>query len=269
MFKALTFSTIALSMMMGANAHGRWVCPPPRDALDDSGAHIPFVNTGNKVGPCGPKSGQFGFGEVTKLSPGWTTVSWEESVFHKGSPFRLAILDENEVARVVLLDHIPHNDASTPTPGVETSYTRYSMSVEIPDIKCDKCSLQFLYFMTEKTAACGIPTCFYNADDSACKGSTDPDAATCGGAPNSDVCVQEGECFSNYHSCADITISGTESLDSFEFDGQPADWPFKSEKMLYYTAESGEWTDGLLQGVPSNFTTPFPPPAGCVPGDRS
>jgi hypothetical protein len=51
--------------------------------------------------------------------------------------------------------------------------------------------------MTEKTIGCGIETCFYNPADSACKGSTDPKAATCAGAPNDNVCVQANECFSN------------------------------------------------------------------------
>ncbi|RYY69600.1 hypothetical protein EON63_23515, partial [archaeon] len=44
---------------------------------------------------------------------------------------------------------------------------------------------------------CGIDTCYYNPDDSACKGSTDPKARTCLGAPNHNVCVQDNECFSN------------------------------------------------------------------------
>jgi hypothetical protein len=29
-------------------------------------------------------------------------VTWEESVAHKGSPFRIAILDEDETVRMVL-----------------------------------------------------------------------------------------------------------------------------------------------------------------------
>ena len=33
----------------------------------------------------------------------------EESISHSGSPFRLAILDSLEEAKIVLLDHIPHS----------------------------------------------------------------------------------------------------------------------------------------------------------------
>lgn len=194
MFKLLSLSTVTTVLV---SAHGRWKCPLPRDELDENGNHITFDNTGNKYAACGPQSGKWGFGEVTTLSPGWTTFTWEESITHTGSPFRIAILDESETARVVLLDHIPHNEESHPDYTNEASYVEYKMSVNIPNVKCDKCSLQLLYVMTDKSVKCGIPTCYYNPDDAACKGSTDPNAATCPGAPNSQVCVAEGECFSN------------------------------------------------------------------------
>ena len=191
--KLVTLSALA----SGAAAHGRWKCPLPRDALDASGNHITFDNTGNKNGGCGPQSGKWGYGTIARINPGWNTIQWEESISHTGSPFRLAILDENETPVIVLLDHIPHNENGQPVSGVESSYIQYKMSVFIPDVKCDKCSLQFLYLMTDKTIKCNIPQCFYNYQDSACKGTTDPNAKTCAGAPNSNPCVQDGECFSN------------------------------------------------------------------------
>jgi hypothetical protein len=178
-------------------SHGRWKCPAPRDSNDENGEHIKFDNTGNKYAACGPESGKWGFGKVTKLSPGWNTITWEESISHAGSPFRIAILDQNEVAKVVLLDHIPHDDASSPNMNIEQTYQDYKLSVFVPNVKCDKCSLQLLYVMTDKSTRCGMETCYYNPDDAACKGSTDPNAATCAGAPNDQVCVQENECFSN------------------------------------------------------------------------
>lgn len=264
--------------MAGVAAHGRWKCPPPRDALDESGQHITFDNTGNKYAACGPESGKWGFGKVTTLNPGWNTLTWEESISHAGSPFRLAILDEKEVARVVLLDHIPHNDASKPTYSNEKTFVPYRMSVFVPDVKCEKCSLQFLYVMTDKTTNCGIPSCYYNPNDAACKGSIYADAATCKGAPNDNVCVQENECFSNCkcfsffsrqlivftspcivdHSCTDVVITGTRDISEFAFDSQPADWPYKNLAMQYYTSEAATWSkDGWLQGLPSNFTADF------------
>lgn len=149
---------------------------------------------------------------MTTLSPGWVTFTWEESITHAGSPFRIAILDETETARVVLLDHIPHNDKSAPDRNDESTYVPYKISVNIPDVQCDKCSLQLLYVMTDKTVKCGTPVCYYNPDDAACKGSTDPNAATCAGAPNSQVCVAEGECFSN---CKFFSSSSSSSFSLF------------------------------------------------------
>jgi len=57
-------------------------------------------------------------------------------------------------------------------------------TVNIPDIKCAKCSLQLLYFMTDKTTKCNIETCTYYPEDSACSGHTDASKGTCFGAPN-------------------------------------------------------------------------------------
>ena len=257
-------SFFLLVAIVGANlmlvaGHGRWKCPAPRDANDEDGKHIKGDNTGNKYAACGPESGKWGFGTVTNLKPGWTTFTWEESVSHSGSPFRISILDENEKIVTVLLDHIPHNQNSKPILNVEKTYTPYKMSINVPDIKCEKCSLQFLYVMTDKSVACGLESCYYNPDDAACKGSTDPNAETCTGAPNDNVCVQEGECFSNYHSCTDVNILGSIPYTQFPQDSQPADWPYNAAhmKMQYYGAETGPWSDTWLQGLPSNYTTVY------------
>ena len=144
-----------------AAGHARWKCPLPRDADDEQGHHIKFDNTGNKVGACGPESNKWGFGTVTTIAPGWTTFTWEESISHEGSPFRLAILDETETAQVILLDHIPHWDAASPIAYIERTYVDYKMSVNIPDVNCTKCSLQLLYVMSDKTVKCGTKTCYY------------------------------------------------------------------------------------------------------------
>jgi hypothetical protein len=260
MIKAVVFLFAILCVNIRIiSGHGRWKCPLPRDANDENGNHIKFDNTGNKYAPCGPESGKWGFGTVTALKPGWTTFTWEESISHTGSPFRISILDENEKLVTVLLDHIPHNQNSSPNLNIEKSYTPYKMSINVPDIQCDKCTLQFLYVMTDKTVNCGTPTCYYNPDDAACKGSTDPDAPTCAGAPNDNVCVQEGECFSNYHSCSDVILQGSIPYTQFAQDSQPADWPYNADhmKMQYYGAEVGPWSDNWLQGLPANYTTVY------------
>ena len=69
-------------------SHARWKCPLPRDSLDATGKHIPFENTGNKLGPCGPIT-QWGYGTFTSINPGWNTLTFEESISHRGSPFRI------------------------------------------------------------------------------------------------------------------------------------------------------------------------------------
>lgn len=215
----------------------------------------------------------FSFPPTILINSG-VTLTWEESISHAGSPFRIAILDEKEVARIVLLDHIPHNDESSPAPYVESTYTPYKISVKIPDVNCEKCSLQLLYVMTDKTVKCGSDLCFYNPLDAACKGSTNPSAATCAGAPNDNVCVQENECFSNCekpcvllihawltciadHSCSDVTIKGSRALEEFEVNNQPSEWPFGTLKMQYYGKEIGQWKNGWLQNIPSNFTVNY------------
>lgn len=247
-----------LSLIITTQAHARWKCPQPRDALAEDGTHITFDNTGNKYGSCGPESGKWGFGTVSTLKPGWNTITWEESISHTGSPFRISILDERESQTVVLLDHIPHNELSMPVAYEENTYVPYKMSIFVPDIACEKCVLQMLYVMTDKSTVCGIETCYYNPQDAACKGSTDPDAETCYGAPNDTPCKQEGECYSNYHSCSDVTITGSMPLTSFAMDSQPSNWPYKNSTMNYYGAEVGDWSaDGWLLNVPIDFTTDY------------
>lgn len=36
------------------------------------------------------------------------------------------------------LDHVPHWDAATAMPYVERSYVKYHMTLDIPDVKCEK-----------------------------------------------------------------------------------------------------------------------------------
>ena len=84
----LTIITVYETIKNHVTAHSRWKCPLPRDSLDTSGKHIAFDNTGNKNGPCGPIN-NWGYGSISTIKPGWNTISWEESVSHKGSPFRI------------------------------------------------------------------------------------------------------------------------------------------------------------------------------------
>jgi len=242
-----------IGFLVSVSGHSRWRCPKARDWNDETGKHIPFDNTGNKNGPCGPYSGKYGMGGIVSLVPNsWQTLTWEESVAHKGAPFRISILDQDEVERVVLLDHIPHNENAAPIAGLESTYTPYTISVFIPDVSCVQCSVRVLYFMTDKTVNCGVPKCFYHPDDSACSGHTDSSPA-CAGAPNNNPCRYAGACFSNYHSCFDATINGTVPIDEASFS-QPLDWPYVALSP-FYGLEVGNWTNAQLQGIPAAYNT--------------
>ena len=61
--------------------------------------------------------------------------------------------------------------------------------------------------------------------------------------------------YSNYHSCSDIRILGNNPVEKFEFNQQPADWPYAKLDMGKYRSEAAEWKDGWLVGIPHNFTT--------------
>lgn len=73
---------------------------------------------------------------------------FEESIAHKGAPFRIALSTEgsdDEYSSCILLNHIPHNDRNAPTYGDESTWTKTYITIEIPDVKCDKCALQVCF----------------------------------------------------------------------------------------------------------------------------
>lgn len=245
------------SQMSQTSAHSRWKCPAPRDANDADGQHITFDNTGNKDGPCGPNTGTiYGYNGITPLAPGAQTFVWEESIAHKGAPYRINLLNKAGEIVATLLDHIPHDD-STKTTMREHFYTPYKMTIDIPDVQCDECSLQLLFVMTDKTTNCGTEFCNYYADDDNCIGHTDPNEGVCTGAvPTSGPCKNADTCFSVYHSCIDVKLSGSVPLDSFQGgDIQPSDWPYKANSNANYTSEATEWDNNWIVGVPDHFTT--------------
>ena len=82
-----------------------------------------------------------GFAGATSFKPGFATIQIQELVSQNG-PYRLCILDKNEVCRYILLDHIPQNAAGP---------INYNVNVYFPDVKCDantQCKLQLLWILT-------------------------------------------------------------------------------------------------------------------------
>jgi hypothetical protein len=156
-----------VSLVCGVSAHMRFEHPKPRE-----------YETGIKNGPCGSTTFWSDDQEVTDLAPGPQVLLFYEDVFHRGAPMRIAISQgsDNDFEDHVIAAHLPHNDAATG----DAYY--FSIVVDVPDVKCDKCVMQVLSVMTDKIGpgkCCSYPT------ESAYK------------------------CFSVYHSCANVRINGT------------------------------------------------------------
>lgn len=80
-------------------------------------------------------------------------------------------------------------DNNAPVYGAEGTYTKTYVTVVIPDVKCDRCALQLMNPMTDKLAQYGMTNCTYD--------------------PTCTQCNDGFHCFSNYHSCANVRITGS------------------------------------------------------------
>ena len=183
------------------SAHSRWVCPEPRNP-----------GTGLK-GPqiCDVDTDDFDSGDIQDVAPGPLTVHFEESVAHRGAPWRISLSGDgtDDVDQsCLLLDHIPHDEDSNPTFRADSTYHDLYITIQIPDISCEKCSLQLANPMTDKIGSDGAPNG---------QGCTDP----------------FGSCFSVYYSCTKafrITGSSSAPRSSYPCPGQPSDWPTQVRK---------------------------------------
>jgi len=212
-------AALAAYLGLGVHCHSRFACPIARNG-----------STGIKNTPCGAETGDF-TGTPIEVQPGPFTVMWEESIAHEGAPFRISLSgDGDDSEACVLLDHIPHDpNARTGKPLFdESTFHRYFMTIEIPDVACERCSLHLSNPMTDKIGAAGLP----------------------GG----EGCTEPGTCFSNYHSCTKpLKITGTTPRADYTCPGGlPADWP-KTWRTVdgepvdasvpnLYRKESGTWS---------------------------
>jgi len=169
-----------------AAGRGGWAHParvPPRSK-----------ETGAKAGPCdAPDNPAL---PAFALTPGLNTVTWLESIGHPGAPARFALsLDGSDQGfeSCILLDHVPHDEQSRPSFGDETSFHRSSITLYIPDVKCERCHLQLITVMSDDYH--GVPT------GQSC---ALPAAQAAGTADASML-----ECSAVYHSCAPVRINGT------------------------------------------------------------
>jgi len=172
----------------------RWLFPAPRTADVKQ----------QRRGPCGVNvNGKIEDSNlsVTEMYPGPLTVTFNEPVNNKGSVFRIALSKEGEddYEDCVLLDWIPHNDN-----GDREQDTRYQLTVNIPDVKCDNCALQLVNIVL----ADDQDSCNYNYQ------------ATENKANN--------QCYHNYFSCANIKIMGKTERNKYTCPQQQSNWPWKS-----------------------------------------
>eukprot|EP00546_Thalassionema_frauenfeldii_P018629 CAMPEP_0178903874 /NCGR_PEP_ID=MMETSP0786-20121207/5391_1 /TAXON_ID=186022 /ORGANISM="Thalassionema frauenfeldii, Strain CCMP 1798" /LENGTH=315 /DNA_ID=CAMNT_0020575277 /DNA_START=170 /DNA_END=1118 /DNA_ORIENTATION=+ len=169
------------------------------------------------------------------------TVSWEESITHTGAPWRISLSqDGSDDNPCLILDHIPHNELSNPSRRIESTYTNYSITIDIPDVSCELCSLHFANPMTDKIGNAGSPNG---------AGCTDPD----------------GSCFSVYHSCTvPLRILGSTPRDDYICPNEnPEDWPtvwrgdgnidVDTSELNVYRRESGLWDGDWLMDVPERY----------------
>jgi hypothetical protein len=125
----------AAGLVREADAHARFVCPAPRSP-----------NANKNVG-CGADAGVKG--PVTEFAPGPNTITFEEFVFHPGSPVRIALSTSGGVTQAafdtcVLLNHVPHSADVV----ARNAAGKYSITVDIPDIACNNCVLQLIQVRT-------------------------------------------------------------------------------------------------------------------------
>jgi hypothetical protein len=227
-------------MALGALAHSRLVCPPPRTS-----------DIGAKDGPC-DAADDLSKPAVT-LAPGLNTIRWEEGIPHPGAPVRLALSIEGSDSgfeECVLLDHIPHDESRAVVVDDESTWLQFSITVWIPDVKCERCHLQLIAFMTDEYHGVGIgETCAHPAAKSA-------------GTANASL----PDCAMRYHSCTAVRITGQTprnqykcSLDTFVKELQ---WPFMADEQPSTYRNRGD--PGLYENatlVSSGF-----PIEGCVSG---
>jgi len=206
--RAALISAVAVHFHLGVHGHSRFGCPTPRSS-----------NTGIKSSPCGAQNNDF-TGAVQDVQPGPFTVMIEEAINHNGSPWRISLSaesDDNEACP--LLDHIPHDPASRPSFGRPDTYHRLFITIEIPDVACDRCSLHLANPMTDKIGAAG--------------------------APDAEGCTEPGTCFSNYYSCTTpLRINGSVPRAQYQCPGgMPSDWP------RVWTGDGGAVVDASVPGL--------------------
>ncbi|KAK7479444.1 hypothetical protein BaRGS_00029260, partial [Batillaria attramentaria] len=93
--------------------------------------------------------------EYMMVEPGLFTLRFEETQFHRNSPFRVSLHDVDSDDFCLLLDHIPHNNDilisdtcsrnANGYPLGSCASSTYYITVKIPDIECNRCNLRLAF----------------------------------------------------------------------------------------------------------------------------
>lgn len=165
----------ALAVTFGAaeaSAHIKLNAPAPRYV---------YASDGQKVGPCGSGTES---GDITEFAPGdQIMVEWQETVNHPGY-FRISLdpdggddgledptdYDDFDSANV-LEENIPDNGGAA-----------FSRLVTLPNVECEKCTLQLIQVMTDKPpwGPEGGNDIYYWCADIKISGSVPPTSVTTG-----------------------------------------------------------------------------------------
>ena len=169
------------------SSHTRLECPPPRSG-----------KTGEKDGPC-DAADNLSLPPYPLVPGALNTITWLESIPHPGAPARFALsLDGDDSAEsfetCLLLDHVPHDELSSPTFSNNLSWHRSSITLWIPDVYCERCHLQLMTVMSDDAHRLPVgATCGY-------EGAVTSNRTT---DPNLPICPVV------YHSCSPVSINGT------------------------------------------------------------
>jgi hypothetical protein len=160
---------VAFVLCVGAStAHAHFRLLKPTAWIMEDGLGDP-----QKAGPCGTNASNPGTptNAITTFKPGETiTVEWAETIPHPGH-FRIAVARD----RSELIDpDIEYDDACNYEPGsvgtdppvypvlLDNLYPRdnpgfgesFTQEVTLPDMECEKCTLQVIQWMTEHAPSC-------------------------------------------------------------------------------------------------------------------
>ena len=234
----LCFATILLSSSLQSTvyAHTRLECPPPRSG-----------KTGEKSGPCDAED-NLSLPAYPLIPGAFNTITWLESIPHPGAPGRLALsLDGDDSMEsfesCILLDHIPHDEYSTPKFNDESTWHRSSITVWIPDVYCERCHLQFISVMSDEGH--GVPV------DTSCayKGALETGRVVDDKLPACPVV---------YHSCSPVSIDGNtprneiDTCDTGVFE-EKLNWPMKPEIGDVEEGKSYDYSTYYYKGNPGVY----------------